>query len=121
VSHTKSMLIQVPQPLVPSGLETAKLQRSTRSAPFSNAKMRSDGEELPELIDSDNDDDLNDDEDGVGSDASSEAGAACMVCGSTASGPAADRMLLCDGKGCENGCHLVTGGYRVHMALGHGL
>ena len=72
--------------------------------------MRSDGEEPPELIDSDDDlnddDNADDDEDGVGSDASSEAGAACMVCGSTASGPGADRMLLCDGKGCENGCHL---------------
>jgi len=78
------------------------------------AKKRSrDCEEVPSLVDSDdeennNDDDGDDDdeEDEVESQAPSEDGAACMVCGSTASGSGKDDMLLCDGDGCANGCHL---------------
>ena len=86
------------------------------------AKKRSrDREELPSLIDSDdeehyNEDDGDDDdeEDEVESQAPSDDGAACMVCGSTASGPGSDAMLLCDAAGCEHGCHLRCHEPRLH-------
>ena len=86
------------------------------------AKKRSrDREELPRLIGSDdeehyNEDDGDDDdeEDEVESQAPSDDGAACMVCGSTASGAGRDAMLLCDADGCEHGCHLRCHEPRLH-------